>query len=56
MRKTRRFLTGILALTFFCGIADGMKPLEVLIIVLESGMVIIAAVIEINRGGKNDED
>ncbi|MCM1246673.1 MAG: hypothetical protein NC293_13625 [Roseburia sp.] len=53
MRKIRRFLTVLLFINFFAGMAQGMKIWNVTLITVNALPVIVLAVKEIKKGRKN---
>lgn len=55
MRKIRRFLTALLFINFFVGIAQGMKIWNVTILIVNALLVIILAAREIKKGRKEYE-
>lgn len=52
MKRLRRFLTVLLAVNFFCGMQEGMKA-ENLILVIINGLAVIGlSVMEVKRDGR----
>lgn len=49
MKKRRRLLTALLIINFIIGMASGMKPLNLTVVILNGILVIVAAVLEIKR-------
>ncbi len=52
MRKIKRFLTVLLFFNFFAGMAHGMKPLDLGLVIVNGVLVIILAAKEIREGRK----
>lgn len=50
MRKIRRFLTVLLFINFFMGMAHGMKVWELVLVIANGLLVIMLAVKEIKKG------
>lgn len=56
MRKARRIMTALLILNFFCGMRDGMKA-ENLILILINGVLVLAMTAREMKGEEfNDRD